>query len=227
MTCTIISDSHQRHLELTKDLTTPTDIIIHSGDFMTSGYSVQEIYDFLDWYSVVGNYSNRILVAGNHDRFCENYPEKFAEILKKYPSITYLENSSVTIDGIKFYGSPYQPWFYNWAFNKQRGAEIAEEWAKIPNDVDVLVTHGPVYGYCDQVNSRGEHLGCEELRKKVEEIKPLLSVSGHIHSGRTQNPMTNGYTVFLNASNLDEQYRYAYPPILVEINKEEGKVIIK
>jgi Icc-related predicted phosphoesterase len=223
MTILLLSDLHQKHHQIYKDLK-PADTIIFAGDFMTDGYHIPEVFDFLDWYSTVGNYSNRILVVGNHDRVFENFPEKVKELLLKYPNITYLENSSVTIDGIKFYGSPYQPWFYNWAFNKQRGPEIAVEWAKIPNDVDVLITHGPPYGYGDKVEGRGKNLGCEELIKKIEEIKPCLNIFGHIHSGSKRS--SNEHTVFINASNLDEQYRYSYPPILVEIKREDNKLVV-
>ena len=39
----------------------------------------------------------------------------------------YLEDSSVTVYGVKIYGSPYQPEFGNWAFPLKRG-QVCELW---------------------------------------------------------------------------------------------------
>tara|TARA_Y100000296_G_C5174834_1_gene259491 strand:- start:2061 stop:2591 length:531 start_codon:yes stop_codon:yes gene_type:complete len=59
--------------------------------------------------------------------------------------IKYLNDSSITIDGIKFWGSPIQPWFHDWAFNRKRGNEIRKHWELIPTNTDVLLTHGPPF----------------------------------------------------------------------------------
>lgn len=210
--CTI-SDTHTFHQRVYKDLI-PANMIIHSGDIMSDGYHISEMYNFLEWYSSLP-YEHHLFIAGNHDRIAELYPEKFKELLSHYPNIIYLENNSVVIEDIKFYGSPYQPWFHSWAFNKYRGEEIAEEWAKIDVDTNVLITHGPPYGFGDEVNFNGKHLGCEELIKKIEEIKPKYSIFGHIHTG--EKISTNGVTTFINASNLNENYEYEFKPTLIEI----------
>ena len=84
------------------------------------------------------------------------------------------------IDGVKFWGSPWQPAFYDWAFNVPRGRQLAEMWALIPDDTDVLITHTPPYGILDQVEN-GELVGCEDLREALLRVKPKLHVFGHIH----------------------------------------------
>src|SRR5579863_6916609 len=95
--------------------------------------------------------------------------------------VIYLDDSGIEIEGLKIWGSPVQPEFCSWAFNRKRGKEIARHWAKIPEDTQVLVTHGPPVGILDEVD-RGiisgveggrEHVGCEELRKRVDESKDL------------------------------------------------------
>jgi Icc-related predicted phosphoesterase len=110
-----------------------------------------------------------------------------------------------------FYGSPWQPWFLNWAFNLQRGKEIQEKWDLISNDVDVLITHGPAFGILDR-NINGENAGCENLLSKIEEIRPKVHVCGHIHEGYGQ---TVRHSIkFINASVNNERYRPTNNPIL-------------
>jgi Icc-related predicted phosphoesterase len=91
----------------------------------------------------------------------------------------YLEDEAVTIDGVRFYGSPWQPEFMDWAFNLPRGEALAAVWAKIPVGVDVLVTHGPPAGIGDLVHGRST--GCAELRRRLDEVAPALHMFGHIH----------------------------------------------
>jgi Icc-related predicted phosphoesterase len=132
-----------------------------------------------------------------------------------------LFDNDVTIDGIKFYGSPWQPEFHNWAFNLSRGEELAEKWEQIPNDVDVLITHGPAYGILDYAPIGG-HVGCEELYRKIVEVKPKIHVCGHIHDGYGQKTM--GGIEFLNASVLNDRYEHAHKPIFVEYDTETKEI---
>lgn len=85
-------------------------------------------------------------------------------------------------ESLRFYGSSWQPWFYDWAFNLQRGTEIRAKWEQIPIDTDVLITHGPPYGFGDRI-TRGEHVGCLDLLDAVVKIQPRLHIFGHIHEG--------------------------------------------
>jgi Icc-related predicted phosphoesterase len=208
---TFISDTHTKHKHLTNDLP-GGDILIHCGDISSRGYK-NEIENFLGWFDNIKGYEHKIFIAGNHDFGFQDNPKECFELLKNYPSITYLEDNSVIIDGIKIYGSPWQPRFHNWAFNVNRGWDIAQKWEKIPQDTDILITHGPSLGILDITNI-SERVGCEDLYKKVMEIKPKVHAFGHIHSSYGMKEM-DGMT-FINASNLGEDYLYQNDPITLD-----------
>jgi Icc-related predicted phosphoesterase len=216
---TLISDTHQKHGLITNDLI-GGDIIIHGGDIMTSGYHATEVKYFLEWFNKL-NYTHKIFIAGNHDRLFENEPEKVKEMLSEYPDITYLEDSFVIIDGIKIYGTPWQPEFYNWAFNLKRdGVDIIEKWNMIPEDTDILITHGPPNNILDYVAQSRFHAGCSMLRKKIFEIKPKLNCFGHIHQGYGFSSFDD--ISFVNASVLNEDYAYSNNPVDLIFDKDKG-----
>ena len=208
---TFISDTHTKHKHLTNDLP-GGDILIHCGDISSRGY-MTEIKNFLEWFDSIKGYEHKIFIAGNHDFGFQDNPKECAKLLQDYPTVTYLEDSSVIVDGIKIYGSPWQPWFHNWAFNVNRGWDIAQKWEKIPQDTDILITHGPLLGILDITNI-SERVGCEDLYKKVMEIKPKVHAFGHIHSSYGMKEM-DGMT-FINASNLGEDYLYQNDPITLD-----------
>ncbi len=208
---TFISDTHTKHKHLTNDLP-GGDILIHCGDISSRGYK-NEIKNFLEWFDGVKGYEYKIFIAGNHDFGFQDNPKECIELLKNYPSVTYLEDNSIIIDGIKIYGSPWQPKFYNWAFNVNRGDAIAQKWEKIPQDTDILITHGPLSTILDLTN-RNEIVGCEELYKKVMEIKPKVHACGHIHHSYGMKEV-DGMT-FINASSLGEDYLYQNDPITLD-----------
>jgi len=208
---TFISDTHTKHKHLTNDLP-GGDILIHCGDISSRGYK-NEIENFLGWFDNIKGYEYKIFIAGNHDFGFQDNPKECFELLKNYPSITYLQDNSIIIDGIKIYGSPWQPRFHNWAFNVNRGWDIAQKWEKIPMDTDILITHGPLLGILDITNI-SERVGCEDLYKKVMEIKPKVHAFGHIHSSYGMKEM-DGMT-FINASNLGEDYLYQNDPITLD-----------
>lgn len=110
----------------------------------------------------------------------ERNPKQSQSLIPK--SIIYLEESSVTISGIKIYGTPITPCFFNWAFNRYPGHDIELHAQKIPNDTDILITHGPPYGILD-VNAKGEHCRCPSLSSRIQEVKPKQLICGHIHEG--------------------------------------------
>lgn len=193
------------------------DIVIHAGDATTVG-NVPQIAAFNRWFANLPH-QHKIFIAGNHDWFFETNNSYARQMLDD--SIIYLQDSSVEIEGLKIYGSPWQPRFFDWAFNLNRGAELAEKWKLIPNDTDILITHGPPNGILDEVPRQYwvENTGCEELRKKVEELAKLgklkLHIFGHIHCGYGQ---TEEFGVkFVNASNCDEKYNPSQPPIVIEL----------
>lgn len=189
------------------------DILIHAGDATNRG-SIPEIIAFNNWFANLPH-RYKIFVAGNHDWLFETN-NSFARTLLN-SKILYLQDSFVNIEGLKIYGSPWQPRFYDWAFNLMRGAELAEKWKLIPNDTDILITHGPPHGILDEVPRQLwiENTGCEELRKKVEQIRPKAHIFGHIHCGYGQKEEFG--VKFINASNCDEEYNPTQPPIVFEI----------
>jgi Icc-related predicted phosphoesterase len=226
---TLISDTHNKHKQITQDLL-GGDILIHSGDISSMGYE-HEIREFCKWFNSLHNYTHKIFIAGNHDFGFQDNPTKVKEILELYPSITYLQDNFIYIgedsqDIVKIYGSPWQPRFHNWAFNADPGEDIQQHWNKIPNDTDILITHGPTFGYLDTVVGRGyDNLGCKDLNDKIAEIKPKIHVCGHIHSGHGHKISADGSVHFFNASVLSEEYTYKYKPITFEWSKENNEIV--
>jgi len=216
-----ISDTHNKHKHLTSkgmgNILGSGDYLIHAGDCTSMG-SKNEITQFLEWFSNT-DFKHKIFIAGNHDFGFEQQTDIAQEY--KDMGVIYLFDNEVTIDGIKFYGSPWQPEFHNWAFNLPRGEELAQKWEQIPNDVDVLITHGPAYGILDYAPIGG-HVGCEELYRKIVEVKPKIHVCGHIHDGYGQKTM--GGIEFLNASVLNDRYEHAHKPIVVEYDTETKEI---
>ena len=203
MRLVLISDTHNRQDQL---VLPEGDVLVHAGDFTMSG-TEKEIVAFGDWLGAQ-RYAHKVLVAGNHDLLFEKDPERARSYIPA--DVHYLRDSEVALDGVRFYGAPWQPWFLDWAFNLARGAEIAAKWALIPNGVDVLITHGPLHGVGDRT-IRGENVGCEDLAAAIERVKPRLSVFGHIHEG---------YGVHgnkINAAICDERYRVVNAPVVVDI----------
>ena len=226
MKITLISDTHGKHKQITEHLP-GGDLLIHAGDISSMGYK-HEIQQFCKWFNGLDNYSSSIFIAGNHDFGFEKEPEMIKEILGTYKWINYLQDDYLTLGTnldklIKVYGSPWQPEFHNWAFNLPRnGKELEEKWNNIPDDVDILVTHGPAFGYLDKVIGQYENLGCELLAKRIKQIKPKIHVCGHIHSGHGY--VFDGDTHFINASVLNEQYVYTQKPMTVEWDPVTNKL---
>lgn len=213
MQITLISDTHTKHkqLKLTKG-----DLLIHAGDICNHGTEL-EVLQFINWFRDQP-FKHKIFTAGNHDWFLENLsPDYFKKILPK--DVTYLNDSGVCIDGINIWGSPIQPTFFNWAFNRERGAAIDKHWQLIPKNTDILITHGPPFGILDQT-MRGEAVGCEDLMKKANEIKPKLHVFGHIHEGYGLIDKEN--TTFVNAAVLDIRYDLRNEPITIVYPTKNG-----
>ena len=205
-----ISDTH---CNFVKDLP-DGDVLIHAGDWLSRG-TMEEFAQFLSYISKwKQQFKHIICVAGNHDRIAESDPTVVKNLLQDNGAI-YLQDDLVEIDGITFYGSPWQPAFCNWAFNLPRGAQLAEKWKRIPEKVDVLITHTPPYTILDSVPDDGS-VGCEDLLAEVvDRVQPQVHIYGHIHY--SYGTLDGLYTSFINASLLDEDYRQVNSPIVVEI----------
>ena len=221
MKLTIISDTHTKHRYCENDLP-GGDLLIHAGDFMNSGYNPIEAMEFFKWFDEIDNYDFKVFIAGNHDRWMQDKTEESKGILTGYKTIDYLQDDWMTVGDsdphdpnvktAKIYGSPWQPEFYNWAFNLPRnGDELKSKWDMIHEDTDILITHGPAWGFLDDVEgNRNVHLGCELLAERIKQIKPKIHICGHIHSG--YGHYFDGYTHYFNASVLNERYSYSHLP---------------
>lgn len=225
MRITFISDTHTKH-RFCEHALTGGDVLIHSGDIMNSGWHEREVREFLDWFSELP-YQHKIFVAGNHDRYFQIYPDLVRNMIEESykHKLVYLQDEWIVIDGVKIYGTPWQPEFYNWAFNLPRGGEqLQEKWEAIPEDTDILVSHGPAMGYLDASGPpyNEPNLGCELLRKRIVEIKPKIHVFGHIHG--SYGYLFNGSTHFFNASILNERYEYKNTPMTVIWDRESNEV---
>ena len=220
MKITFISDTHTRHHEIEADLP-GGDLLVHAGDFMNSGHHKEDAQHFFEWFNGIKGYDKKIFIAGNHDRIMETNSPWAKTELAKFKTIDYLQDESYALydidrdQSIKIYGSPWQPEFFNWAFNLPRnGKEMQMRWDAIPDDTDILITHGPAYGYLDIPGNKNMHVGCELLRERVSVLQPKIHVFGHIHG--SAGYYFNGHTHFINASVLDERYTYMNLPVTVE-----------
>lgn len=217
----VISDTHGKHAYMRN--IPDGDFLIHCGDFTNIGEKAQVI-DFIEWF-VSQPHQHKIFIAGNHDRsFDRKYDASPNDTLwfkhtlnyAKECGLHYLENNDVTIDGIKFWGSPLTPSFNDhfWAFNKNRGEGIKRYWDSIPEYTDVVITHGPPAHKLDWCTS-GDRVGCEDLEKRIDRIKPRFHLFGHIHE--SHGILEESDTTFVNASCVDERYNLINKPIELKL----------
>lgn len=186
-----VSDTHSWH----RDVAVPDgDLFVHAGDLTRHG-ELDTLDDFDRWLGELPH-RHKVVICGNHD-FC--FQEKSAEARRRITNAVYLEDSAVTLGGLTIYGSPWQPWFGGWAFNLERGPDLAAVWAKIPAGTDVLITHGPPAGVLDRT-AAGDLVGCKDLFDRVREVRPRLHVFGHIHEAAGRVDIDG--TTFVNASSF-------------------------
>ncbi|XP_076311521.1 metallophosphoesterase domain-containing protein 1-like isoform X1 [Tachypleus tridentatus] len=209
------------------------DVFIHAGDFTKFGF-VEEVEEFNKFLGALPH-TYKIVIAGNHEftfdpskcdtgnlqldsndslKCTNNKPQNLLT------NCIYLEDSAVEIHGLKVYGSPWQPFFRNGAFNLPRGKACLKKWNKIPTDVDVLITHTPPVGHGDYCLI-GVHAGCVELLNTVQNrVKPKYHVFGHIHEG--YGITTDDKTIFVNCSTCNTNYIPINPPIIFDISLPSG-----
>jgi len=205
----IISDTHTWEEKATYP---DADILIHAGDFdMRTPEDLDyiiELFSELKW-----KYKHIIFIGGNHDFYLEKlYKENLKPIMPD--NIHYLINNGITIEGIKFWGSPFSSQFGNWAFMGHL-EELKPIWDLIPSDTNIVITHSPPFGINDQCIN-GINVGCPALRDKLKSIKPKYHICGHIHEA--YGVYQDEHTTYINASLLDEYYDMVNDP--VEINYE-------
>jgi len=203
----VMADTHGFH----DSVAVPeADILVHAGDFSMSG-TLAEVSDFARWWKALPH-GRKVLIAGNHDWLFQRDPALARSLLE---GSVFLEDSQAEVLGLRIYGSPWTPWFFDWAFNLPRGPDLRAKWDLIPAGVDILVTHGPPYGRGDQTR-RGEKTGCRDLLEAVQaRVKPRWHVFGHIHEdyGVTREPCTT----FVNASVCSFSYEPVNKPLILDL----------
>jgi Icc-related predicted phosphoesterase len=208
-----LSDTHNK---LSSIAVPDGDILVHAGDFCGHG-RLNEVKMFNEEIGKLPH-KHKIVIAGNHDWPLERQPQEARELLT---NVIYLQDESFEIEGLNFYGSPWQPEFFSWAFNLPRNsAKLAEKWDMIPAGTDIVITHGPPHGILDKTSS-GHLAGCELLRKRLEVLKPQAHVFGHIHEGYGTHKQDE--TLFVNASNLNERYNAVNAPVVIDISPRQLK----
>lgn len=249
MIITHISDTHNKHNVLNGKLP-GGELLIHSGDFTSIGRK-HEVEKFIEWFGKQ-DYAHKVFIAGNHDLVfdrevlyrdkashfegrtfddlpAEGKPEWLKELLANLPrGVHYLENSSVTIEGKKIWGSPISPSFgYGWAFNKNRGADINKVWYEIPLDTDIVITHTPIYGHNDRASNTNQNVGCEQLYYRMREVNPHLHFCGHIHEayGHKTMGLLEWYDLqTFNGCSCNLRYEAENDPISFNYNFETGEL---
>jgi Icc-related predicted phosphoesterase len=232
-----ISDTHGKHTKIKWPFDpSNADVIIHSGDFSNVGEE-HGVRDFFKWFSGL-NIPYKIVIPGNHDksfdpkfwadkapaedayrhlyRQAEHFTKEIVEEFRQNPNHYFLNHEGCEIEGVKFFGSPWSCEFHPryWAFNIPRGEASKELYATLPDVIDVLITHGPSFERLDEVIS-GLRVGCEELAKRIKEIKPKYHLFGHIHEA--YGVSFDGDTYYLNSSIMNLQYFPTNLPQIFEL----------
>ncbi|OHS94036.1 Metallophosphoesterase MPPED2 [Tritrichomonas foetus] len=222
------SDTHSQHDKIPKEWIHPADIALFAGDFSNLG-SFSDTQNFISFFSSLPC-TYKVMIAGNHeltfdverrhdiiDRFISHHPNENVDSIKQLilesEQIIYLEDSMIELMGVKIYGSPYSPFFCNWAFptfDQEKGSR----WKKISNECDVLLVHGPPKKILD-LSTRNVHCGCPYLGKMIKKINPALCVFGHIHE--TYGLVKKGKTTFANVSTLNVRYEVTNKPMIFDL----------
>lgn len=243
-----ISDTHgpRGHNKL---IIPECDVLFHTGDIggRTNPF---ELLEFLVWFAKQPA-KHKVFIAGNHDicldkKYADGVKEPIVgifakqkykdaiELIESYKNeITYLENSGCEIEGFKIWGSPYSPSFHreHWVFNADRGEEISKQWAKIPKDTEILLTHTPIYNVFDYVGEKYANIneemnvGCKDLERVIHKrlTKLKLHLCGHIHDqlGIVTRKVSNSrHIMFSNGAVLTNEYKQLITtPCIINLNK--------
>lgn len=199
-----LSDIHGEYQNL---VVPPADVLLIAGDLTLHG-SRNQLTSFNDWLANL-QCTHKLIIGGNHDFGLETMDGH--EI---FSNAIYLEDESVIVEGLKVWGSPWTPNFRDMAFNLNGEIERISKWEQIPNDVDIIMTHGPPFGILDQTIS-GQRVGCLDLFERVNLIQPKIHLFGHIHESRGMDERNN--IVFVNASVCNLHKKPVNQPFLIHL----------
>lgn len=204
------------------------DLLIICGD-ITAQDKVKQWYDFYEWLKVQ-NYEKKILVGGNHDVFLEScIPTSLQEQLSKEcgedvtdKSHVYLRDSGTVYRGWNIWGTPWTKKFEGMnhectAFTKRSEIDLSEKFALIPDDTDILITHGPPFGILDKSHNEFR-CGSHALSNRIEELKNLkIHCFGHIHEAYGKQISDDLKVLNINCSIMDWRYNPTNKPVEIEL----------
>ena len=208
MRLVIISDTHTRHEELE---TLAGDVLIHCGDFC-NGFIQNEsdLFEIDRWFGEQP-FERILCTGGNHDFVAQQRRESGEPV---FENAIYLEGEAYEYGGLTFYGAPWIPRLEGWAYCLPDD-ELAEQWKRIPQDTDVLITHTPPAGILD-IPSAGHSVGCSSLRAAIEDLPSLrIHCFGHVHASYGQ--WDEMQITFYNAAVVGSNYAVKNSPIVVEL----------
>ena len=194
------------------------DFIIHAGDIGPDYHPARPKKEIIRWYeNELFHWALDIgkpiyMTYGNHDFIGERIPERVKESLA--PNMKIYIDEQVDIEGKKVWFSPWSNLFGDWAFMRtEQGLEAL--YAAIPNDTQVIISHGPPYGYGDYVPDQGINVGSASLILAARNLPQMeLIVCGHIHEGR--GIYKDGKVDIINASLVDEHYNMIHEPVIID-----------
>jgi hypothetical protein len=204
-----LGDTHELHREV---LIPPATILIHTGDFTMFSRSARAIEDFNTWLGELPH-RHKILILGNHEVSWQWDPS----MQRMITNARLLLNEGITIDGLRVWGAAPTP-LYGPPFGYGTERQQRRFCAGIPEDTDVLVTHGPALGILDAAPGDNRHSGHPELLKAVRRIVPCIHVFGHIHAG--YGMLESEETIFVNAALLDAHGGIGHPPLLLRMTRK-------
>lgn len=201
----IVSDTHERH----REIQVPAgDVFIHCGDVTIFSKSTAAIRDFNDWLGALPH-PIKILVPGNHDFAFEKQAGR-----DLITTAVVLIDEGFQVTGLRIWGSPVTP-MRGGAFGVGAEHERIKIFARIPDDTDILITHGPPFGLLDRSFNSGEHIGCHQLLGAVRRVKPRIHAFGHVHGAYGTKSAAG--TLFVNATLADSGDRMKNRPIVLDI----------
>lgn len=221
-----ISDTHEKHRQI-KNIP-DGDVLLCAGDF-TNESDFDRIVDFNAWLGGLPH-KHKVVVSGNHDLFFDHNKCRYPGISQQYIAMLsnathYLDSSGCEIEGIKIWGEPRQPAFFNWAFNVDR-EQMKEVWERVPHDTNILLTHGPPLSYgdfCPDMHDRTKlvRVGCKYQKELIEDYRCLPNlkavVCGHVHMGHGIYQIKGRDSYVYNASICDERYYPSNAPIVFDL----------
>jgi Icc-related predicted phosphoesterase len=204
MRCCAVSDLHGRLPAIPE-----CDVLLIAGDVCPDEYPAKTRYtgwdpelaeleqtnwlksEYAAWEQTVP--AQHILATfGNHD-WVTSGPEGL--------KTQFFIDEEHVIGAARFYFTPWVSIIGNWNFQLDRERRKTR-FEEIPSKLDVLVAHSPAHDVLDKVyGAYGEHAGCPELRRVVQQRQPRFMVHGHIHEGqRYGNRAQLGNTTVYNVA---------------------------